>query len=206
MKAYFYLFLTTLVIVAGTTGCKCSKKITQQEQATTNLSEVTPVQPLEKRALKVSAEESVEVNISETNRIRGSFALPSVIIYKTKGDYFNKVPVGLNEERTAIVSYPGKTNIRGQEPIFLEYGFLLDKRGINPNVAFLKYTYDEYLQLEEIPPLSVLFNDIIDADPLTEMYHCGKISDFRNGEVVEQLNDTLKKCEGRPENIFKKLK
>jgi len=206
MKVYFYL-LTALIMAAGVTGCKCSKKVTQQQQATKSLPEQRQIQPLEKRAVRevgadVGAASFAETDMTSTR----SFALPSVIIYKTKADYSRNVPVGLNDEKTAIISYPGKTDIRGQEPMFLEYGFLLDRRGINPNVAFLKYTYDEYLRLDDIPPIAELFNLIIDTDPLKEMYHCGKTSDFRQGEVADQLNEMLKKSEGKPEEIFKRLK
>jgi len=203
MRTYFCL-LTALIIAAGVTGCKCPKKVTQQEQATKRLSEVKQEQPQERRTTRDT--DADEVKFSETSRMGSSFALPNVIIYKTKSDYIRNVPVGLNEERTAIISYPGKTDLRGRDPERLEFGFLLDRRGINTNVAFLKYTYDEYLQLSEIPPITELFNLIIDADPLIEMYNCGKASEFRQGEVAEQLNDMLRKNEGKPENVFKKMK
>jgi len=183
MKSYLYLLMAVLMVAVGVTGCKCSKNTAKQEITTT----------------PVAKEEVVQEQTM-------SYALPSVIIYKTKGDYSKNVPVGLNDERTAIVSYPGKTDIKGQEPIPLKYGFLLDKRGIRPNVAFLKYTYDEFLALETIPSIAELFKDIIDADPLTEMYDCGKISNFHHGNVEELLNQALTENGGNPEAIYRRLK
>ena len=188
MKLYFYLFMTAFIIAAGVTGCKCPQKVTKQEQTP---SSAVPI-------LQKDAD-------AERHTLR-TMALPNVIIYKTRADYSKNVPIGLNEERTTIVSYPGKTDLNGQTPTPLKYGFLLDRRGINTNVAFLKYTYDEYQALETIPPIGKLFNDIIDADPLTEMYNCGKVSDFFNGDIEELLNKKLIESGGKPETIFKKLK
>ena len=198
----FYLFMTVLVI-AGVTGCKCPKKVAQQEPTAVS------VEKKEKNAAVRTAqpvEATLKKDTGAERPMSRAMALPNVIIYKTKADYSKNVPIGLNEERTAIVSYPGKTDLNGQMPIPLEYGFLLDKRGINTNVAFLKYTYDEYLALEAIPPIAKLFNDVIDADPLTEMYNCGKISDFLDGNIEDLLNKKLIESGGKPEMIFKKLK
>jgi len=188
MKSYFYLLMTVLAIAVGAIGCKCPQKTVKQEVVT------API-----------VGEQVITSYEQENQVI-SYALPSVIIYKTKADYSKNVPVGLNDERTVIVSYPGKTDLKGQEPIALKYGFLLDKRGIRPNVAFLKYTYDEFLALETIPPIAELFNSIIDADPLTEMYNCGKVSNFHHGDIVELLNQALTENNGRPEAIYQKLK
>ena len=201
MKAYLYLLTTALVIAVGVTGCKCSKKTASSAEKTEKTSAIEPLQAREATLQQdTRADQTQEVLAGRVS------ALPNVIIYKTKADYSQNVPVGLNEEKTAIVSYPGKTDLRGQLPVLLEHGFLLDKRGINTNVAFLKYTYDEYMALESIPPIAELFNAIIDADPLTEMYLCGKVSDFHHGDLAELLNEALTKSNGKPEEIFKKLK
>jgi hypothetical protein len=189
MKSYFYLLIAVSIMTAGVTGCKSSQNSVKKE-------EITASPAVKQQTHDLATPES---------RVK-AFALPNVIIYKTKADYSKNVPVGVNEEKTAIISYPGKTDLKNQEPTPLQYGFLLDRRGININVAFLKYTYDEYLALETIPPIAELFNAIIDADPITEMYNCGKVSDFPNGDVEEQLNQRLTESKGNPETIFKKLK
>jgi len=188
MKSYFYLFMAALIAVAASTGCKSSKNTVVKEEITTSSENVTQqpqVEPVQSRSV---------------------YALPNVIIYKTKGDYYKNVPVGLNEEKTAIISYPGITDLKDQEPVALKHGFLLDKRGVNVNSAFLKYTYGEYMNFETIPSIDELFDAILDADPFTEMYNCGKISDFDKEKLEEQLNQALTDSNGNPEAIFKRMK
>lgn len=100
------------------------------------------------------------------------------IIYKTKADYAQNVPVILNDEKTAIVSYPAPSDLMyGEEmrtPTKLFDGYLLDNRGISANVAFTSFTYSEYVLLENPPSIKVLFDSIIDENPISEMYNCKK--------------------------------
>jgi hypothetical protein len=126
---------------------------------------------------------------SENNSIDYSLS-PVAIIYKTKNDYYDKVPVTLNDNKTKIISYPGPKDIFYNEklslPEKLSDGFLLDNRGINKNVAFLNITYSEYSTLTEAPLLSEMMKMIIDKDPLTEMYNCG--SRYQYKDIVADLN------------------
>ncbi|MBN1768357.1 MAG: hypothetical protein JXR50_08385 [Prolixibacteraceae bacterium] len=98
------------------------------------------------------------------------------IIYKTKADYAQNVPVILNKEKTAIVSYPAPSDLKYNNgmrtPTKLFDGYLLDNRGISVNVAFTSFTYSEYVSLENAPSVKVLFDNIIDANPIIEMYDC----------------------------------
>ena len=116
------------------------------------------------------------------------------IVYKTKHDYAMNVPVTLSADRSKIVSYPSVADIyyKGElaYPYKLENGYLLDNRGINENSAFLKYTYEEYSKLKEIPVLSVLYISIIDKDPFIEIYNCGNRYRFKN--EIEELNELIK--------------
>ena len=118
---------------------------------------------------------------------------PSVIIYKTKKDYSDKVPVILNDDKTKITSYPGMKDIfyngKLALPTKLNDGFLLDNRGINKNVAFLNMTYEEYSKQKEVPLLSEMMKMIIDNDPLTEMYNCG--SRYQYKEIITDLNKII---------------
>ena len=113
---------------------------------------------------------------------------PDAIIYKTRGDYRLLVPVTMNDEKTAIVSFPapGDLKYKGKPalPTELEKGFLLDNRGITRNVAFTSYSYEEYMALEKTPTKEDLLTRIVDPDPLTEMYNCGKRAAYRD-EIVE---------------------
>ena len=120
---------------------------------------------------------------------------PPAIVYKTKKDYSQHVPVSLSEDGSVIVSYPGKTDIgdNGNFPVptVLSKGYMLDRRGINKNVAFLKYTYAEYASLEKIPSKEALYKMILDVDPLLELCDCGSQKAFEN--MNQQLNQLIEK-------------
>lgn len=120
-----------------------------------------------------------------------------IIIYKTRGDYTHLVPVTLSDDKQRIVAYPAPSDLwmndQLQQPILLRDGYLLDRRGINRQVAFLSLSYQEYIDLENLPPLSEMHKLIVDDDPLTEMYHCGTRSQYANLEKA--LNRAIKKGE-----------
>ena len=118
---------------------------------------------------------------------------PRVIVYKTRADYYYNVPVILSDDKSEIVSYPGIKDLyyKGKlaYPTRLNEGYLLDNRGINSNVAFLNYTYEQFSTLEKTPSAEELLNNILDKDPVTEMYSCGSKFDFR--DVVNELNEVI---------------
>ncbi len=123
-----------------------------------------------------------------------AYELAPVIVYKTSADYFDKVPITLNKEGDQVVSYPAPSDLRyGEElslPVQLKKGYLLDLRGIQPNSAFTSYTYEEYFALDAAPSPAELLEKVIDSDPFTEMYYCGKHSDFT--DLAEELNKLIK--------------
>lgn len=126
---------------------------------------------------------------------------PPCIIYKTKSDFDKLVPVTLNDEKSEIISYPAISDIyyKGKfaYPTKLSDGFLLDNRGIDKNVAFLKLTYEEYSKLKKTPSIMELRAMIISDDPLIEMYDCGSKYKFKNLlEDIDKLikNNELNKC------------
>lgn len=118
-----------------------------------------------------------------------------VVIYKTAKDYRNNVPVTLSDDKTTIVSYPHPSDLVLGEglalPASLHNGYLLDNRGISKNIAFLKYTYNEYVGLKGVPTLQELQRSIIDKDPLTELWDCGPKANYSN--LQEQLNQWIDK-------------
>jgi hypothetical protein len=134
-----------------------------------------------------------------------SQAVAPVFIYKTRNNYLDNVPVILSGDKKSIVSYPHPTDLKTGDtflkPVRLKNGYLLDKKGINENVAFLKLTYEEYSKLNAPPDIKELRSLILDDDPLTELYYCGKRSDF--DDIVKQLNREIKKGNL---NTFKRLK
>jgi hypothetical protein len=141
-------------------------------------------------------QQKIETNTENAPSINNS---PSALVYKTRGNYNNLVPVILSDDKTTILSYPHpKDLINGKQlmlPFELEDNYLLDNRGINKNVAFLKMTYEEYDKLENPLEISSLFKLIIDNDPLVELCNCGKKNSFKN--EVKQINKLIKKREIR---------
>ena len=118
---------------------------------------------------------------------------PDVIIYKTKADYYQLVPVIMNEAKTEIVSFPAPRDLRYKGkpaiPDRLAGDYLLDNRGINENVAFLSITYEEYMNMTKTPPVEELKKQIIDTDPLIVMYNCGKRQLYKN--EIDELNKLI---------------
>jgi len=118
---------------------------------------------------------------------------PEAIVYKTVKDYSGLVPVIMNNERTQIVSYPAPSDVffKGKlaKPTPLKDGYWLDNRGINQNVAFTSYTYEEYSALKETPLMNVLLSKIIDKYPLKELIGCGPRSKYSN--ETEDLNKLI---------------
>jgi hypothetical protein len=114
--------------------------------------------------------------------------LKQTVVYKTNGNYDFLVPVILNNDKTAIVSYPHmsdlKVNGKFTYPEKLVGGYLLDKKGINANVAFLKFTYEEYTNFKEVPSLDTLYESITDKNPIKEIYICGQLD---KSEIVKLI-------------------
>lgn len=154
-KSIYKVFICLLPLLSS---CVCSKKTTE------------PV-PLKKTVIK------------------GAVAANApAIVYKTKKDYAQYVPVGMNEDKTKIVSYPDPSDVyylgKLSYPTPLENGYLLDNRGIGPNVAFLNYTYQAYSQLKEPLSMEEMMRNLLDKYPLLEMWTCGPRAGYK-----DELND-----------------
>ena len=125
--------------------------------------------------------------------VTGVTAVPHTIIYKTKKNYHLYVPITLSKDKKSILSYPAPKDIYYQGklayPTALKNAYLLDNRGINKNVAFLSYTYEQYSQLKEVPPMDTLWAKILDKDPLLEMYDCG--SKYQYKDELSELNKII---------------
>lgn len=118
---------------------------------------------------------------------------PKVIIYKTRKNYNHLVPVILSSDKKTIVSYPAPSDLMNgrhyNTPQVLNNKYLLDRRGINRNVAFLKLSYRQYAQMKKVPAPDVLYALIIDKDPLVEFYDCGSVSAANTVEALNKLID-----------------
>ncbi len=116
---------------------------------------------------------------------------PDFVIYRTKGNYDELVALQLNEEKNKIVSYPAVRDIQNAKmPEKLAEGFLLDRRGINKNTAFLDYTYQEYSRLSKTPPTDSLFVHIKDADPFEVMFICPQ-DKAPNDDLLHFFNEAI---------------
>ncbi len=126
-------------------------------------------------------------------------ASPHLLVYKTKKNYNKNVPVILSEDKKHIISYPAPSDLKVDNkyavPTKLKRGYLLDNRGIGLNVAFIKLTYAQYAKLAQAPDPDVLYNMIIDKDPLTELIDCGNKYDMK--DPVNEINAKIKKGELR---------
>jgi hypothetical protein len=162
-------------------------------------------------SLILSCSNSAKVNDSKNNNTESEMsgkkemAGPPVIVYRTKADFFDKVPVTLSEDKSEIISYPGVKDIyyNGEfsYPTKLSNGYLLDNRGIDPNSAFLNLTYEEYSILESTPTKSELYSLILEKDPFVEMYNCG--NKYKYKDIIQELNALI---DGNKLEMQKRLK
>ena len=118
-----------------------------------------------------------KTDINQTNAITNANDRAHLIVYKTKADYNNYIPVILSDNKIEIISYPAPSDVVSTnkllKPTPLNNGYLLDNKGINRNVAFVKITYEEYAKFQNVPSLKELLSLIIDKNPLLEIYDCG---------------------------------
>jgi hypothetical protein len=131
--------------------------------------------------------------VSDKSKAQVSMPSPPVIIYKTKNDYNNKVPVILSDDKTRVVSFPDPVDLRinGEfvYPAKLNEGFLLDNRGINQHAAFLKFSYEEYCSMDNKPTAERLFGYLLDSNPFIEMYQCGNRGDYH--DMISDINTLI---------------
>ena len=132
---------------------------------------------------------------TKNNNMNGKTGVssPPAIVYKTRKDYYKNVPVTLSGDKQKIVSYPAPTDIRrGNDftyPTKLNSGYLLDNRGIGTNTAFLRFTYEDYYNMDNIPSDDRLMEYIIDEDPFLEMYQLGNRGDYK--DIEQEINQII---------------
>lgn len=148
---YIALAVCTAAFAASATSC--AKRVTASgSHEVSNM--IPPVEPGEPVA-----------------EIGGSVAaLPHAVIYKTRADYSQLVPITLSADKKTVVSYPAPGDVAGGEPTMLSSGYMLDNRGIGRNSVFTKWTYAEYQKLPQAPSPKQLLESVADNDPFTEIY------------------------------------
>lgn len=135
---------------------------------------------------------------------------PGCKVYKTKGDYFDLVPIHLNEDKTKVIGFPDPEDLchinnddsLWQTPSRLINDYLLDHRGIGRNVAFLEMTYDDYMIYSDTINNVGEFLDLIrDDDPLLELY---SDEERKVGWDTSFINDIIRR--GELDKYFTRLK
>lgn len=131
---------------------------------------------------------------------------PHAMVYLTTSDFRENVPVQLDDEGKSIVSYPHPSDLSVDGhlklPTTLKNGYLLDNKGINENVAFLKISYATYAKLEQAPALAELNKGILERSPFLELCDCGLRSAFT--DIEAQLNQLIER--GKLRSTCKVLK
>ena len=122
-------------------------------------------------------------------------ATEPIVVYKTRGDYNDLVPIELSEDKTIVVSYPSIRSVyyKGSlaYPTELDNGYLLDNRGVGQDSVFLDTTYEDFIEFSEQPTVEELFEMILYNDPFTEIYECKNLIKGRDGNEVRKINDLI---------------
>ncbi len=128
--------LVAAVAAVGFSGCKTTK---------TEMPETAP--------------ELVRTTLAPSQPVN---AIPKAVVYKMEGDAGpENVPVTVNTSTGELISFPGPRDVVDQEPIALGRGWYLDRRGINENSRFTRWTYSEYQNLESVPSTAEIKANII---------------------------------------------
>lgn len=121
---------------------------------------------------------------------------PAPIIYKTRGNYYHLVPVGIKDGR--VFGYPHMSDLFWEDldgerhyfyPTRLSKGYLKDNRGLWTHSVFLNITYVDYANLETLPTPEDLFDMIYDADPFVEMYSCQGVC----AHEIDKMNEIIER-------------
>jgi hypothetical protein len=175
------ILLPIAILIITLTGCKTK-------------------QPASQPATAVSAHPTVTAAPSKE-----SMHQAHAIIYRTRADYSQYVPITLSDDGSTVASYPAPGDIyyRGvlSKPTVLADGYLLDNRGVNPHTVFIKMTYEEYSSRPQAPTLVELYKMIIDKAPFTEIYDLGP----RNLYAEDEVNSINAIIQGGKVSQYKKI-
>lgn len=143
---------------------------------------------------------------SSNDRTQPMVSSPPAVVYKTRENYYDKVPVTLSADGKTIIAYPARQDLmRGGEfayPTRLNDDYLLDNRGISPNTAFLRFSYPDYYNMDNIPTAERLMNYLLDEKPFTEYYEVGRKGEFK--DIIAELNRMITEKElQKLENLAK---
>lgn len=96
--------------------------------------------------------------------------MPKAIVYRMEGNASAaNVPVQVSGSGS-LTSFPAPIDVKGQEPIQLADGYLLDRRGISAASRFTRWTYAEYAALPATPTPDEILSSIIPGARATDIH------------------------------------
>lgn len=96
----------------------------------------------------------------------GPAMLPKAVIYKTSAPVDSLVPVTVTAGQ--LVSYPAPGDLT-EAPAPLKDGWLLDRRGVNPDTRFTRWTYSEYRAMKSTPSAAEIMAALVPGVTVTEI-------------------------------------
>lgn len=94
--------------------------------------------------------------------------LPKALLYKTSGNFNDRVPVQLSTDGKQLVSFPAPTDIPASpEPLVLADGWLLSPVGVTASSVFTRWTYAEYRAMKQTPSPDEIMQAIIPGAKVT---------------------------------------
>ncbi len=143
---------------------------------------------------------AVFVFLAFVTSLSASVAQPMVahkhmIIYKTRAELYDHVPVLLAPDKKSVVSFPDPMDIRAAStrllPIQLHDGYLLSAAGVNEHTAFLKLTYRQYADLQSAPSPQQLHEMVEEKNPFQALCDCGVAKNPE--QIPQELNELIDK-------------
>lgn len=134
------------------------------------------------------------VAVPEGNPVGGSAMVLKATAFRMNGDYSNNVGITLDNKGN-LLYYPAPTDITANSrPVNLGSGWWLNRQGISDNSVFLKYTFEEYSRLENVPSREELKKMIIPDSHVTGFRQLP----YSASEAMGHLNEIKKYLRQNP--------
>lgn len=105
--------------------------------------------------------------------------------FKMSGDYADHVAVTLDGDGN-LVYFPAPTDLTAaSRPVALGDGWWLNRQGISQNSVFTRYTFDQYMALEQVPTPQQLIDSIIPGARVTAW----RTLPFPASDAINRLED-----------------
>lgn len=151
---------------------------------------------------KTSSNEIEKTKLENNNSENLSEIEVPMVIYRVNGNYNNHIPVGFDEEKNKITSYPAPSDVvvdgNYKKPIELGNNWFLDQIGVSFNSKFLAVPYEEYAEFEEVNLEEMKARMILNSE-FYDFYECASNLDveeikkaFSNEIDWKYLNENCK--------------